>query len=124
MRTQFDQVERVRAIDMAAYSLLPLALVVGGELVEELVVELHERLEDAVDERDDRLVPVLLRDAVERREHDRQNHVAVLLDQAHYVLVIPVVQRSLRHLAAECACVCILYFISYTLLHVVFLNGK
>ena len=80
---------------------MPLALVVGGELVEELVVELHERLEDAVDERDDRLVPVLLRDAVERWEHDGQHHVAVLLDQRHDVLVVPVVERPLGHLSTQ-----------------------
>ena len=41
-------------------SLLPVRLVAGGEVVEQPRVHLHEGLEHVVDQRDDRLVPVLL----------------------------------------------------------------
>ncbi|TNN59376.1 hypothetical protein EYF80_030391 [Liparis tanakae] len=43
-------------------------------------------------------VPVLFGDPVEAGEHDGQDDAGVLLDQTHDVLVVPVVQRSLRHL--------------------------
>ena len=41
-----------------------LQFVVGRQLIEELVVHLHERFEHVVDERQNRLVPVLLRHPV------------------------------------------------------------
>lgn len=46
-------------------------------------------------------VPVLFRDPIQAGEHDGQDDVGVLLDKTHDVLVIPVVQRSLRHLRAR-----------------------
>ncbi len=44
------------------------------------------------------LVPVGLGVAVQSREHNRQNLCCVVADQAHDVLVVPVVQSSLCHL--------------------------
>lgn len=44
------------------------------------------------------LVPVGLGVAVQGWEHDGQNLGCVVTDQTHDVLIIPVVQRSLRHL--------------------------
>lgn len=71
--------------------LLPLALslVGGSQVIKEFAVHLHERLEHVVDERHYRLVPVLLADAVQCREHNWHDHLIVLLHQTHYVLVIP-----------------------------------
>lgn len=71
--------------------MLPLALglVGGGQVIKELAVHLHECLEHVVDERHYRLVPVLLADAVQCREHYRHDHLIVLFHQTHYVLVIP-----------------------------------
>lgn len=43
-------------------------------------------------------VPVLFGDPVQAGEHDGQDDAGVLLDQTHYVLVVPVVQSSLCHL--------------------------
>ena len=79
-------------------SLLLLSLVVRRELIEELTIHLHERLEHVVDEGNDRLVPVLLRDAVQCREHYGKDHIRVLLDQTHDVFIVPVVQRPFSHL--------------------------
>ncbi len=89
---------------------MPLGLVVGGEFVEQLRVDLHEGFEDVVNERDDGLVPVLLGDAVETREHDGQDDGRVLLDQRRHVVVVPVQQGPLRNLWGEqrrCVCVCV-----------------
>ena len=80
------------------HSLLTLSLVIGGELIKELAVHLHESLQDVVDQGDDGLVPVLLGDAVQGGEHDGQHHVAVLLNQVHDVLIVPEVQCSLCNL--------------------------
>ena len=79
-------------------SLLLLSLVVRRELIEELTIHLHERFEHVVDEGNDRLVPVLLRDAVQCREHYGKDHIRVLLDQTHDVFIVPVVQRPFSHL--------------------------
>ena len=46
-------------------------------------------------------VPVLFRDPVQTAEHDGQDLVDVLLDQAQDVLVVPEVERPLGHLTAE-----------------------
>lgn len=43
-------------------------------------------------------VPVLFGDPVEAGKHDGQDDAGVLLDQAHDVLVVPVVQSSLCNL--------------------------
>ena len=43
-------------------------------------------------------VPVLFGDPVQAGKHDWQDDAGVLLDQAHDVLVVPVVQRSLCNL--------------------------
>lgn len=84
------------------FSLLePLRLVGRGEVVKQPWVHLHEGLEHVVDERHDGLVPVLLGDAVQRGEHDRHDHLVVLLDQGHDVLVVPEVQRALSDLEKE-----------------------
>ena len=72
--------------------------VVGSEFLKQRAVHLHKRLEDVVDQRQDCLIPVLLRDAEQRREHDRHHNRLVLLDQAREVLVVPQKQRPLRHL--------------------------
>ena len=49
----------------------------------------------------DSLVPVGLGVAVQRGEHDGKDPGRVVADQAHDVLVVPVVQRSLRHLQEQ-----------------------
>lgn len=46
----------------------------------------------------DSLVPVGLGVAVERWEHDGQDLGGVVADQAHDVLIVPVVQSSFCHL--------------------------
>ena len=46
-------------------------------------------------------VPVFFRDPVQAAEHDGQDLVDVLLDQAEDILVVPEVQRPLGHLPAE-----------------------
>lgn len=78
--------------------LLALSLVAGGEFVEQLGVHLHEGLEHVVDQCHNGLVPVLFADAVQRREHDRHDHLVVLLHQRHHILIVPDVQRSLCNL--------------------------
>lgn len=57
---------------------------------------IHERAGDG--SRHPLLVPVGLRVAVQGREHDGQDLGRVVADQAHDVLVVPVVQGPLRHL--------------------------
>jgi len=79
-------------------SLLSFSLVVGREFVKEFAVDFHEGLEYIVDERYDRLVPVFFWDPIQRRKHDRQDHCRVFFNQAHNVLVVPVVQCPLGHL--------------------------
>lgn len=81
--------------------LLPFRLVRGSELVEEFGVHLHECFENIEDECHDRLVPVLLRDAIERRKHDRHDRIVVLLDQRENVLVVPEEECSFRNLGVE-----------------------
>jgi len=78
--------------------LLSFGLVVGREFVEELAVDFHERLEYVVDQRHNRLVPVLLGDPIKSRKHDCQDNGRVLFYQAHNVLVVPVIQSPLSHL--------------------------
>lgn len=51
--------------------------------------------------RGDSLVPVGLGITVQRREHDGQDLGGVVADQAHDVLIVPVVQSSLCHLTAQ-----------------------
>ncbi len=46
----------------------------------------------------DSRVPVFFGDPVQTCEHYRKNHIRVLLNQTHDVLIIPVVQSSLSHL--------------------------
>jgi len=70
---------------------LSFSLVVGREFVEEFAVDFHKRLEDVVDERHDRLVPVFFRDPIQRRKHDRQDDRRVFFNQTHNVLIVPVV---------------------------------
>ena len=52
-------------------------------------------------EKADSLVPVGLGVAVQRGEHDGQDPGRVVADQAHDVLVVPVVQRPLCHLQEQ-----------------------
>lgn len=80
------------------HSLLSLRLVAGGQLVEQLRVHLHERFQHIVDKGDDRLVPVLLADSVQSREHDRHDDSVVVLDQRHRVLIVPKVECPLGDL--------------------------
>ena len=83
------------------YRPLSLCLVVGGELIKQFAVHLHEGFEDVIDQGHDGLVPVVLGDAVESREHDGQHSVAVLVDEVHDVLIVPEVQRPLCHLMTQ-----------------------
>lgn len=80
------------------HSLLSLSLVRGGELVEQFAVHLHEGFEHIVDESDNRLIPVLLADTIESREHDWHNHVVIFFYQRHYVLIVPEVESTFSHL--------------------------
>lgn len=83
---------------IAIHSLLPFRLVARGQLVKQLRVHLHERFQHVVDEGDDRLVPVLLADPVQGREHDRHDDGVVVLDQRHRVLIVPEVECPLGDL--------------------------
>ena len=74
---------------------LSLRLVVGSEFVEQFPIHLHEGLEDVVDEGHDRLVPMILGNLVQRREHDRHHHARVLFDHRHDVLVVPKIESAL-----------------------------
>src|SRR6218665_1798748 len=97
--------------------LLSLCLVVGRQFVEQFAVYFHKSLKDVVDESHDRLVPVFLGNSVEGREHDRQDDVRILLDQAHYVFIVPKIERTLRHLSIKerhnfgttLYCICTMY---------------
>ena len=80
------------------YLLLSLGLVGSRKLVEELTVHLHEGFEHIVHKSHNCLVPVLFADAIQSREHNRHYHMVVLLNQTHYVLIIPEVQCTLSHL--------------------------
>lgn len=51
--------------------------------------------------RGDSLVPVGLGITVQRWKHDGQDLGGVVADQAHDVLIVPVVQSSLCHLTAQ-----------------------
>lgn len=64
---------------------------VGSEIA---VVLLKTSEEYRLDSR----VPVFFGDPVQTCEHYRKNHIGVLLNQTHDVLIIPVVQSSLSHL--------------------------
>ncbi len=51
--------------------------------------------------RGDSLVPVGLGVAVQRWEHDGQDLGGVVTDQAHDVLIVPVIQSSFCHLTTH-----------------------
>ena len=75
-----------------------LVLVVRRQFLEQRAVHLHECLEDVVDQGQDGLVPVLLRDAKQCWKHDGHDDGLVLFDQTREVLVVPQKQRTFRHL--------------------------
>jgi len=77
---------------------LPLRLVAGGQLIEQLRVHFHKRLQHVVDERHNGLIPVLLADAIKGREHDGHDDRIVLLDERHGVLIVPQIKSSLSNL--------------------------
>lgn len=69
----------------------PIKLLKGSEIA----VVLFNTSEEC---RFDSRVPVFFGDPVQTCEHYRKNHIRVLLNQTHDVLIIPVVQSSLSHL--------------------------
>lgn len=80
------------------YSLLPFRLIASGELVEQFGIHLHECLKHVVDECYDSLIPVLLADSIQCREHYGHYHMIIFFHQWHYVFVVPKVKRSFSHL--------------------------
>lgn len=77
---------------------MSLRFVAGREFVEQFRVHFHKRLEHIIHKSNYGLVPMFLRDAVERGEHYRHYYVVVLFHQRHDILVIPEVQSPLRNL--------------------------
>lgn len=78
--------------------LLSFSFVVGSKFVKQFPIHFHEGFEDIIDESYNGLIPVLLGDFVKGWEHDGEDYIGVLLDQAHYVIVVPIVQGPLCHL--------------------------
>lgn len=77
---------------------VPLLAVALDAVVEELLVHLHKELEGIVDQAIDGLVPMGLGVAIEGGKYHGQQLCRVVAHQAHDVLIVPVVQRTLGHL--------------------------
>mmetsp|Transcript_21723 Transcript_21723/g.59364 ORF Transcript_21723/g.59364 Transcript_21723/m.59364 type:complete len:270 (+) Transcript_21723:203-1012(+) len=83
---------------LAALLALLVRTVLCGALVEELRVGLHQQLQDVEGKTVYSTVPMMLRVLVQRPDDDREELRAVLIDQLHYVVVVPEEERALGYL--------------------------
>jgi hypothetical protein len=79
-------------------SLLPFGFIARCQFIKQLRVHFHESLQNVVNERDDRLIPVFFANAIKRWKHDRHDDSIVVFNQRHRVFVIPEVKCTFGNL--------------------------
>ena len=69
--------------------LLSFLLVARRKIIEQFRIHFHISLQNIIDQCNNGLIPVLLADAIERREHNGHNNCIILFNQRHGVLIVP-----------------------------------
>mmetsp|Transcript_68021 Transcript_68021/g.142042 ORF Transcript_68021/g.142042 Transcript_68021/m.142042 type:complete len:273 (+) Transcript_68021:345-1163(+) len=83
---------------LAALFVLLLGLVLRGAIVKQLWVSLHQQLQNVEGEPVHRTVPVLLGVLVQRTNDDREQILAILVDQLDNVVIVPEEESALGNL--------------------------